>query len=171
VHFIFVDRTFNRVIAPSISSLSVEQTLDEETERTVKRVVKKQIWAMCYQSQQYLSEGVQSLLLKDGPWQFSYRLWVEDVDGYVRFLCLEGVTNWITCLRFELAFPPEIPFATQHVPQTNKFYHKLIHRFFPTRGNLRCYELFTLYLSALGAEAVARHDRDLVALLLNRVAK
>lgn len=38
-------------------------------------------------------------------------------------------------------------------------------------GNLRCYELFTLYLSALSVEAVAHHDRDLIAVLLNRAVK
>jgi hypothetical protein len=99
--------------------------------------------------------------------------------------------------RFELIFPPEVPFGTPHVPQTNKFYQKLMHRFFPTRGsphpnlcvvfcvvgrvvgrrsppmsgNLRCYELFTLYLSTLSVETVAHHDRELVSVLLNRTMK
>jgi hypothetical protein len=40
----------------------------------------------------------------------------------------------VTTDRFELIFPPEVPFGTPHVPQTNKFYQKLMHRFFPTRG-------------------------------------
>ncbi|ELR24541.1 uncharacterized protein ACA1_170820 [Acanthamoeba castellanii str. Neff] len=119
----------------------------------MKRVIKRLVWDMCYDSQQHLSEGAQSVLVKSGPWQYSYRLWVEDVDG------------------FELIFPPEVPFGTPHVPQTNKFYQKLMHRFFPTRGNLRCYELFTLYLSTLSVETVAHHDRELVSVLLNRTMK
>jgi hypothetical protein len=38
-------------------------------------------------------------------------------------------------------------------------------------GNLRCYELFTLYLSTLSVETVAHHDRELVSVLLNRTMK
>jgi hypothetical protein len=48
----------------------------------MKRVIKRLVWDMCYESQQHLSEGTQSVLVKKGPWQFSYRLWVEDVDGF-----------------------------------------------------------------------------------------
>ncbi len=42
---------------------------------------------------------------------------------------------------------------------------------YPTPGNLRCYELFTLYLSTLSVETVAHHDRELVSVLLNRTMK
>ncbi len=147
----------------------------------MKRVIKRLVWDMCYDSQQHLSEGAQSVLVKSGPWQYSYRLWVEDVDGFLLLLPppqpyyaidVAGVCVcvWCVCVcwrfiprpppprprlmlrctrrvscclvlrllfrrRFELIFPPEVPFGTPHVPQTNKFYQKLMHRFFPTRGS------------------------------------
>jgi hypothetical protein len=147
-------------------------------ERNMKRVIKRLVWDMCYDSQQHLSEGAQSVLVKSGPWQYSYRLWVEDVDGFLLPLLLSppqpyaidvaGVCVCVVCWRFiprpppprphlmlrctrrvscclvlrllfrrrfELIFPPEVPFGTPHVPQTNKFYQKLMHRFFPTRGS------------------------------------
>lgn len=103
----------------------------------MKRVIKRQVWNMCYQGQQYLSEGVQSIVRKDGSWQFSYRLWVEDVDGFVlaHIVRLSGLNgDPLATRRFELIFPPEVQFSMPQGPQTNRFYQKLIHRFFPTRG-------------------------------------
>ena len=40
------------------------------------------VWDMCHQAQKLLSMGYCSMLTKSGDFQYSYRLWLEDNDGW-----------------------------------------------------------------------------------------
>lgn len=154
VHFIFVDRTYNRVIAPSITAVhGLECSLTPEQELHIKLIIKNKVWDMCYKVQQCLAEGHYSMSMKSGGFQYSYRLWIEDTEG------------------FELSFGPEQRFPYTGGPQNYKFYKKLVEQTFPSRTGLRCYELYTLYLGALGLHTVTHYDKCLVSILLDRKNK
>jgi len=151
VHFIFVDRTFNRVIAPPITSVHGPlYTPKSEEALHMKLILRSKVWDMCYKAQQHLSEGHHAMTMKSGIFQYSYRLWVEDMEG------------------FELPFNQEQQFIAQRGPQTHKFYKKLVEYIFPSRSGLRCYELYTLYLGVLSVKSITHYDRNLVAILLDR---
>jgi hypothetical protein len=154
IHFIFVDRTFNRVIAPPITAVHgpVFSPKPEEALR-MKLILRSKVWDMCYRAQQHLSEGHHAMTMKSGAFQYSYRLWVEDMEG------------------FELPFNHDQPFIAQRGPQTHKYYKKLVEHIFPSRSGLRCYELYTLYLGVLSVKSITHYDRNLVAILLDRKNK
>lgn len=154
IHFIFVDRTFNRVIAPPITAVHgpVYSPKPEEALR-MKLILRSKVWDMCYRAQQHLSEGHHAMTMKSGAFQYSYRLWVEDMEG------------------FELPFNHDQPFIAQRGPQTHKYYKKLVEHIFPSRSGLRCYELYTLYLGVLSVKSITHYDRNLVAILLDRKNK
>jgi len=82
VHFILVDRLSNRVTAPTIAPLHGQQfTPHEETRKHMVNLLKQKVWDMCYQGQKHLAQGYCSMLIKAGDFQYSYRLWIEDIEG------------------------------------------------------------------------------------------
>lgn len=140
VHFIFVDRTNNRIIAPTIGPLHGQQcNPNEETSRNMVWLLKQKVWELCYIAQQYLSNGYCSMLVKSGDFQYSYRLWVEDADGI------------------------EIPFESPIVYQSGTlidqaFYRDLLKRLHGTK----IYELYTITLGIASVYIVANHERKLI---------
>ncbi|KAL6068015.1 hybrid polyketide synthetase [Balamuthia mandrillaris] len=156
VHFLFVDRTFNRVIAPPITALHGREykTRRRDESLRLKLLVKEKVWDMVYLSQERLSEGYHSMLMKKGAFQYSYRLWMEDTED------------------FELPFSSDSAIVggtlPSRLPQNHRYYTKITRRKFAGRGGVRCYELYTLYLGMLSVKTVLHHDRNLVSILLDR---
>lgn len=68
VHFIYINRTTNRLIAP---------TLDFTNPETLALTTKK-IWTMVEQSRNHLQEGHFSIMWKDCTFNYAYFLWFED---------------------------------------------------------------------------------------------
>lgn len=177
IHFIFVDRVSNRVIAPSIGPLHGQQVssssnnfgvtsirvpgkdgsgdvntpiLPEETSEHMTDVLRKKVWQMCYQAQKHLAMGYSSMLVKEQDFQYSYRLWVEDNEGK------------------ELSIETSISQAT--LPTSATFYKDLLKRV-PKAS--KCFELYGLFLSMVPVNVVASYERKLIGiakgLLLSKV--
>lgn len=70
VHFVHVNRTSGRVIAPSI-----------DTSEKNGLIIKQQLWEMVKTSQSYLQDGHFTLVWQDAAFFYSYFLWFEDSHG------------------------------------------------------------------------------------------
>jgi hypothetical protein len=71
VHFIYIDRTTNRIIAPIIGPLHGQQyEQNEETTKHMIGILTKKVWEMCYLAQKHLSLGYCSMLMKSGEFQY-----------------------------------------------------------------------------------------------------
>eukprot|EP01125_Pyxidicula_operculata_P011590 TRINITY_DN3799_c0_g1_i2.p1 TRINITY_DN3799_c0_g1~~TRINITY_DN3799_c0_g1_i2.p1 ORF type:complete len:160 (+),score=37.27 TRINITY_DN3799_c0_g1_i2:276-755(+) len=60
VHFILVDRTDNRVYAPGITTMfGAKSTLgkNKKVNREVTKLLKRSIWDLCYEAQEFLARG------------------------------------------------------------------------------------------------------------------
>ncbi|GFO14649.1 hermansky-Pudlak syndrome 1-like protein [Plakobranchus ocellatus] len=76
VHFIFVDRHFHQMTAPSFNiSLREGESMDATS------YLKKKIWTMHQYVMKKLMEGYTTVMIKDGDFYFSYFLWFEDYTG------------------------------------------------------------------------------------------
>eukprot|EP01088_Endostelium_zonatum_P022369 TRINITY_DN954_c0_g1_i1.p1 TRINITY_DN954_c0_g1~~TRINITY_DN954_c0_g1_i1.p1 ORF type:complete len:831 (-),score=249.28 TRINITY_DN954_c0_g1_i1:66-2558(-) len=158
IHFIFVHRSINRVIAPGISALQGEKWGSASMgleEKRMRRIVKEKVWEMVWRAQEKLAEGCVSVIGKIGGWQWSWRLWIEDDEMDVGLGDL-GVS----------VQPPE----GGGVIGDARWYERLAGRLFPGRSGLKLYELFTLYLGVLSVKMIVIHDRQLVSHLLSRRA-
>jgi Hermansky-Pudlak syndrome 1 protein len=71
VHFLHIDRSAGRVIAPNID-LSVESTT---------KILKNKVWAMLEMSRTFLQRGHMAMMWKDVAFNYSYFLWFEDLNG------------------------------------------------------------------------------------------
>jgi len=98
---------------------------------------------MCYQGQKHLAQGYCSMLIKAGDFQYSYRLWIEDIEGN------------------DLPLPLEQN-APSYLPLNNTYYQELVKK---TKTGVKCYELYSLYLGVVSVNVVAKHDRKLMQLL------
>lgn len=84
--------------------------------------------------------------MKAGDFQYSYRLWVEDSDGF----------------EVQLEQPIVQPGVTSPAAGSAAFYRELVKK---TPRGYKCYELYTLYLGILSVNVVANHERKLIGLL------
>lgn len=149
VHFVFVDRTSNQVIAPTITPLhqSADDDADGEQAASVEHI-KSCVWNMCHQAQRHLAQGYTSMFIKSGGLQCSYRMWLEDTEGN--------------------ELPIDQPQALAGLSLDSSLYRELVKRLYPSVRGVKCYELYTLYLSMLSSSAVASHNRSLAATLMER---
>eukprot|EP01113_Clastostelium_recurvatum_P003563 TRINITY_DN11557_c0_g1_i3.p1 TRINITY_DN11557_c0_g1~~TRINITY_DN11557_c0_g1_i3.p1 ORF type:complete len:813 (+),score=167.06 TRINITY_DN11557_c0_g1_i3:109-2439(+) len=148
VHYIFVDRTANRVQAPTITPLHGQQYRDSASTQRMLTLLKGRVWDMYYHAHRHLAMGYTSMVMRSGDFQYSYRLWVEDDEGAEQ--------------------PLDLP-RSQYpaTPQSHKFYKDLLRAQYPSQlPQMKCYELYTLYLGILPAALVSKNDKALVALLL-----
>lgn len=76
VHFIYINRTTNRLTAP---------TLDFTNPETLALTTKK-IWSMVEQTRTHLQEGHFSIMWKDCTFNYAYFLWFEDRSVSIFFL-------------------------------------------------------------------------------------
>jgi len=140
VHFIYVDRITNKVIAPTIGPLHGQQYIpQEESSERMVHFLKKKVWDLCYLAQKHLALGYCSMLIKSGDLQYSYRLWLEDNEG----------------AEIQIEQP-----LTQIANQLNSSYYKDLVK--KTPKATKCYELYSIYLGLLSVSMVAAHDSSLI---------
>jgi len=145
IHFIYVDRTLNKVTAPIIGPLHGQQyEKNEEATKGMFELVTKKVWDLCHQAQKHLALGYCSMLMKSGEFQYSYRLWLEDND------------------HAEVPFDQELVSPGSIFTPGNAFYKDLVKR---TPRATKCYELYSLYLGILSVNIVASHERKLLMMM------
>jgi len=154
VHFIFVDRMTNRVIAPTIAPLHGQQQQNvthEDTSEQMSTIIKKKVWEMCYLAQKHLSSGYCSMLIKDNDFQFSYRLWLEDAEGKDVPIDIQSLPKSESTEK--IAFPT--------TPLSPQFYKDLVRR---TPKAVKCFELYSLYLGIAPVHLIAPYERRLIGI-------
>jgi len=149
VHFIFVDRVRNRMVAPAITPLHGQEFMQslganqEHFSNNMVDILKHHVWDLCYQSQLHLCKGYSAMLMKVGCFKYSYRLWIQDEDG------------------FELPLEQSLIFQKGALPLDNTYYRGLLTHLFPNRKRLRCFELYALYLGVVSPKTIATHNMAL----------
>ncbi|XP_011506371.1 PREDICTED: Hermansky-Pudlak syndrome 1 protein homolog isoform X2 [Ceratosolen solmsi marchali] len=141
VHFIYIDRTTHRLIAPTIDFTNCE-TLALTT---------RKIWNMVEQSRIHLQEGHMSIMWKDTTFNYAYFLWFEDSSGSP----LKCKTYFNHMLR---NFPVPGIFC-------GDYYRKLADTYFPklSASKIRIYELYCVHLGLATSSCVLEHSRRLAA--------
>lgn len=136
VHFIYVERTSNKFIAPEISHLGGEVTPAQ---------IKRHVWHLCYQSTEFLSRGAFEMVQTNGPFQYSYKLFFMDNSGAI-------------------LQPREQRTIEHKTPVNPQFYKRLTSQLFPSQP-MRCFELFTLYVGSISHKLIQKHNDALISLL------
>jgi hypothetical protein len=153
VHYIFVDRTTNRVRAPTITPLHGQLHRDNGTTEKMVAKLKKHVWQLVHTAHEHLAMGYTAMMVRRSDFLYSYRLWVEDDEGVEQVLEQSIPAN------------PNL----HNTPIGHRFYKELLRWSFPSQSQqMKCYELYTLYLGILPAALVSKNDRALIALLLER---
>eukprot|EP01121_Diplochlamys_sp_Union-15-3_P019101 TRINITY_DN7108_c0_g1_i3.p1 TRINITY_DN7108_c0_g1~~TRINITY_DN7108_c0_g1_i3.p1 ORF type:complete len:542 (-),score=45.66 TRINITY_DN7108_c0_g1_i3:14-1396(-) len=157
VHFILVDRTNNRVLAPRISSLvGNECKISDSASKAQMSLIKKKVWDMYYQAQTFLAKGFFDVVMKCGEFQYSYKLWFEQEPTGQRLPIKDRVS------------------LDQKQPINRAFYKEVQHRLFPAQNvleqkkKIRCCEIYCLYLGMLSLKVIQRHNQHLIELLLRQ---
>ncbi|XP_029671131.1 Hermansky-Pudlak syndrome 1 protein homolog isoform X3 [Formica exsecta] len=142
VHFIYIDRTTHRLVAP---------TLDFTSTETLALTMKK-IWNMVEQSRMHLQEGHLSVMWKDTTFNYSYFLWFEDNSScsppkckvYLNYIMKNFPVPGILC---------------------GDYYRKLTETCFPklSPSKVRIYELYCVHLGLTTSTCVLEHSRRLAA--------
>jgi len=153
VHYIFVDRSSGRVTAPNITQLSGQEFVGtKEYSRCTLEVLKSKVWDMVQKAHVALSSGYSQMLMTCGDFQYSYQLWFESDKTY------EQPTD---------PLDKGMPASRKGMPITNEFYADLCRRLFPSKyRSVKCYELYTLYLSGVSAKTIATHNSTLIDAIL-----
>jgi Hermansky-Pudlak syndrome 1 protein len=189
VHFIFVDRTSNRILAPGISSLigNASKYNTAHGREQMLSTLKGYIWQMCYQGYESLSKGFFDMVMKYGDFQFSYKLWFEDLAGNRLTASSNDVEEKGGSIASDAALGrteesgpdqrTESPARRRrnnvhsHIsskePIARDFYKKLQKSLFP-QGNVKCYELFCLYIGSVSLKIIDQYNSNLIGLLTEK---
>lgn len=139
-HFIFINRSKNRLIAPEITDLSGNITIVE---------LKKHVWNMCYQATEFLYHGSFEMLQLNGNFQYSYRLLFFDQTG--------------------LAVVPKEKLVIPNKMPINRFFYKwLVQTLFPGL-KVHFYELICLYIGSIPLKLVQNYNDILISILARKV--
>ncbi|XP_076460275.1 BLOC-3 complex member HPS1-like [Babylonia areolata] len=142
VHFIYVDRQFHQMIAPSFSLLS------DTGNNNATHFLKDKIWTLYSYMMKKLQQGYTSVLLREGDFYFSFFLWFEDSSG-----------NPMSVQE------PYKPGLDTPLPGTltGNFYKRLIRQCFPGRveGVVHCYEMFLMHVGLVTPPYIAAHCQRL----------
>ncbi|KAJ5077577.1 hermansky-pudlak syndrome protein [Anaeramoeba ignava] len=137
VHFIFVDRKKNNVVAPEILPLHTGALLENPTVSQMSvEYIKSHVWNLFSQAQSYLMQGFATMLLRIDDFYYSYRIWFEDEEGFV------------------LPLRDKLP-TEELKGNTSNFYSELIYRIFRKKTHIYCYELYSLYVGVLAPNVVS----------------
>lgn len=79
IHFIFVDRVRERVLAPRIVSLHTQH--NEEQHDVSVEFIKERVWEMCAVTQEYRDKGYLEVGLCSKGVQYWFKEWFEDENG------------------------------------------------------------------------------------------
>ncbi|KAJ5079734.1 hermansky-pudlak syndrome protein [Anaeramoeba ignava] len=144
VHFIFVDRKRNKVIAPKITSLHGNITDENDPSRMLsENFIQSKVWDLCSVSQSYLMKGYTNILERIGDFFYSFRIWFEDSER-------------------KLLHPKTTKLPIEEAKKSNDFYQSLITLLFHGKKNVFCYELFALYSGLLSIETVTKFNNNLI---------
>ncbi|CAH0385397.1 unnamed protein product [Bemisia tabaci] len=140
VHFIYIDRSNHRIIAPSLN-FSDEDTIE---------FIKKKIWSSVKFCQKHLQNGHMSVIWRDATFNYAYFLWFEDSSG--------------------IAMKPNVfpSGSLKPLPMpgmlTSSFYPNLINVCFPNSNKtINCYELYCVHLGIASSSCVLEHTRRIHA--------
>ncbi|EFC41062.1 predicted protein [Naegleria gruberi] len=123
IHFILVDRIYNRVFAPRIVPLNTINTNQKNDEEQVA-FLKKKVWEMCFTLQQYRDEGYTEIGVCGEGVQYWFKEWFEDE----KMLELKMTRNNLKYARshFEL-YTMYLPFVSvQAISHHNKLLVQLL---------------------------------------------
>ena len=206
IHYIFVDRTTNRVRAPTIRYEKKDRGKREARRRLITRTsplhgqtnrdpvatermltkLRRETQQLVHTAQEHLAQGFTSMLVRKHDFLYSYRLWVEDDEGVRTIspfvLSLSIAITLFYFLSFFLLHLLTLPQVEQVIEQSiptnenlhrtplgHRFYKELLRWLFPSQSQqMKCYELYTLYLGILPAALVSKNDRALIAMMLER---
>ncbi|XP_037031456.1 Hermansky-Pudlak syndrome 1 protein [Bradysia coprophila] len=140
VHFIHIDRSTGRLIAPNIAADNPLITANK-------------IWSMVDFSRSYLQKGHMSVIWKDTAFSYSYFLWFEDHNGCPMKPKELPNTSVQTTIK-----PQVVPGIL-----SGEFYQWLIEVCFPKQSKVKCFELYCVHLGLASASCVLEHNRRLAA--------
>ncbi|KAK7109941.1 BLOC-3 complex member HPS1-like [Littorina saxatilis] len=142
IHFIYVDRQFQHMTAPSLNMMIDHGKAD------ATRFLKEKIWKMHSYMVKKLQQGYTSVLLREGDFYYSFFLWFEDSMG-----------NPVPVQE------PYKPNVETPLPGTltGSFYKRLRRQCFPHKveGAIHCYEMFLMHVGLVTPQYIAAHCQKL----------
>lgn len=143
VHFVHVDRTTGRMIAPTVGADVL--------------IPLSKIWSMVEFTRGYLQRGHMSVMWKDAAFSYSYMLWFEDQSGNA--LKPKELPN---SAQLASVRPQVVPGIL-----AGEFYQWLVDTCFPKAGaKVKCFELYCVHLGLASASCVLEHNRRLAATIM-----
>ncbi|KAH9518484.1 hybrid polyketide synthetase [Bulinus truncatus] len=143
IHFIFVDRLFHQMSAPSLNiSMNSSVNIDATS------YLKDKIWRMYQNIMCKLTEGYTTVLLHDGDFYFSYFLWFEDYMG--------------NPIPVQESFKPSSKMSYPGI-LSGSFYRILQLHCFPhaIQNSVHCFEMFLVHLGTVHPEYISAHCKRL----------
>ncbi len=146
VHFIYVNRTTNQLIAPTINQQS------QTSVKSIPHVIKQCVWEMWQYAESHVAQGYASFIIKHEDFTYSYFLWFEDAMGKplpVQRLPKAEHGNKLTGVI------------------SGKFYTDLIRQCFPNLAldAVHCYELFCVHIGIVSNRFIATSAKKLASQL------
>lgn len=144
VHFVHVDRTTGRMIAPPLGADVL--------------IPAARIWSMVEFTRGYLQRGHMSVMWKDAAFSYSYMLWFEDQSGNALKPKELPNAGQLASVR-----PQVVPGIL-----AGEFYQWLVDTCFPKGGGakVKCFELYCVHLGLASASCVLEHNRRLAATIM-----
>lgn len=146
VHFIYVNRTSNQVIVPTMDDGSAMRL----NNTNLSALIKEKVNQMVEFTRMQLQLGHFAIVWRDSHFHYSYFLWFEDLkgDSLKPQVLLHGLRN----------FPPPGILS-------GDFYKMLRHECFPSLStdDIHCYELLCIHLATASPPFIVEHVRRLAA--------
>ncbi|XP_069140032.1 BLOC-3 complex member HPS1-like [Argopecten irradians] len=148
VHFIYIDRKTNQVMAPSLNIT----TSEDGTSSDATQLLKEKIWKMIEWVQLKLKNGVTMVTTRDGDYHFSYFLWFEDCNGAQMPVQRQYQASLAQS-------PPGI--------LSGNFYRNLTRESFPNvvPGSVNCYELMMMHIGLVHTQYIVNHCQKLTRMM------
>ncbi|XP_060085566.1 BLOC-3 complex member HPS1-like [Ylistrum balloti] len=148
VHFIYIDRKTNQVMAPSLNITTGEDgTVSDATQ-----LLKDKIWKMIEWVQLKLKNGITMVTTRDGDYHFSYFLWFEDCNG----------TQMPVQCQYQATLAQSPPGIL-----SGNFYRNLTRESFPNvvPGSVNCYELMMMHVGLVHTQYIVNHCQKLTRMM------